>query len=163
MVERQQFARRCDAPCRAALPETSRALPPVARHTRLSRERSLLGVTRVRPVLARSLSLSVLLIRARQRVRRWLGELLWRGGEDSAAAAMEIFRIKGVLAVAASAQPFIVQAVHEQFDITESRTAPRSERCGDGGFAGGGDCFGSPTALPCFDRHGCFDYGHVEF
>ena len=38
---------------------------------------------------------------------------------------MEIFRMKGVLAVAAHARPFIVQAVHEQFDITESRTAPR--------------------------------------
>ena len=33
--------------------------------------------------------------------------------------------MKGVLAVAAHARPFIVQAVHEQFDITESRTAPR--------------------------------------
>lgn len=70
------------------------------------------------------------------RVRRWLGRLLWREEEEEEAEGegeqqqghgrrlgrqTEIYRMKGVLAVAGSGAVHILQAVHETFEVEPSR------------------------------------------
>lgn len=72
------------------------------------------------------------------RVRRWLGRLLWREEEEEEEEGegergqqghgrqlgrqTEIYRMKGVLAVAGSGAVHILQAVHETFEVEPSRT-----------------------------------------
>lgn len=61
-------------------------------------------------------------------VRQWLGGLLWQEEEEDGGhggrqrAATEIYRMKGVLAVAGSEAVHILQAVHETFEVEPSRS-----------------------------------------
>ncbi|GMF11555.1 unnamed protein product [Phytophthora lilii] len=63
------------------------------------------------------------------KLERWLGELLWEQDEEvdaeikpgsDAATRQKLFRIKGVVAVAGEANKFILQAVHELFEVYAS-------------------------------------------
>lgn len=63
------------------------------------------------------------------KLERWLGELLWEQDEDvnaeikpgsEAATCQKLFRIKGVIAVAGEPNKFILQAVHELFEVYAS-------------------------------------------
>jgi G3E family GTPase len=58
------------------------------------------------------------------RLRHWLDELLWErggggGGGGGGARREDIFRIKGLLSVEGSASKWVLQAVHELYDVTE--------------------------------------------
>uniref|UniRef100_M4BPL7 CobW C-terminal domain-containing protein n=1 Tax=Hyaloperonospora arabidopsidis (strain Emoy2) TaxID=559515 RepID=M4BPL7_HYAAE len=60
------------------------------------------------------------------KLERWLGELLWQQDTSSgavgsdAARRQQLFRVKGVLAVADEPHKFILQAVHELFEVYAS-------------------------------------------
>ncbi|KAG7390444.1 COBW domain-containing protein 1 [Phytophthora pseudosyringae] len=63
------------------------------------------------------------------KLERWLGELLWGQDEEvgaeikpgsEAATRQKLFRIKGVVAVAGEPNKFILQAVHELFEVYAS-------------------------------------------
>ncbi|OWZ12914.1 Cobalamin synthesis protein [Phytophthora megakarya] len=62
------------------------------------------------------------------KLERWLGELLWEQEEvdtetesgSDAAKRQKLFRIKGVVAVAGESNKFILQAVHELFEVYAS-------------------------------------------
>ncbi|POM66399.1 Cobalamin synthesis protein [Phytophthora palmivora] len=63
------------------------------------------------------------------KLERWLGELLWEQDEEvdaelkqgsDAAKHQKLFRIKGVVAVAGEPNKFILQAVHELFEVYAS-------------------------------------------
>ncbi|CAI5741097.1 unnamed protein product [Hyaloperonospora brassicae] len=60
------------------------------------------------------------------KLERWLGELLWQQDSEREAAGVDaagrqqLFRIKGVLAVAGEPHKFILQAVHELFEVYAS-------------------------------------------
>ena len=57
-------------------------------------------------------------------VERWLAELLWDQGEPEpafgASAPTEFFRVKGVLSVFEDDRQWVVQGVHETFEVVES-------------------------------------------
>ncbi|CAH0515708.1 unnamed protein product [Peronospora belbahrii] len=69
------------------------------------------------------------------KLERWLGELLWDeevGGKTEpgcdVATRQKIFRVKGVLAIAGEPYKFILQAVHELFEVYPSEERwPQSE------------------------------------
>ncbi len=50
------------------------------------------------------------------RFKQWLEDLLWEGGQTKC----EIYRIKGIVQVASTENPYIVQAVRELYDVTEA-------------------------------------------
>ncbi|KAG2768734.1 hypothetical protein JG687_00006856 [Phytophthora cactorum] len=63
------------------------------------------------------------------KLERWLGELLWDQDEDAAAeikpgseaaTRQKLFRVKGVVAIAGEPSKFILQAVHELFEVYAS-------------------------------------------
>ncbi|CAI5727004.1 unnamed protein product [Peronospora destructor] len=63
------------------------------------------------------------------KLERWLGKLLWEQDEDvgaemelgsDTAKHQKIFRVKGVIAVAGEPHKFILQAVHELFEVYPS-------------------------------------------
>lgn len=58
-------------------------------------------------------------------MRRWLAELLWSeqedDGEEKTGGAMEIYRMKGLLAIKGCDEPYIIQVVYDTFDITSSQ------------------------------------------
>lgn len=56
------------------------------------------------------------------KLERFLGELLWEraSAEENAKQRQLLFRIKGVLSVANERKKFILQAVHELFEVYES-------------------------------------------
>ncbi|EEY62049.1 cobalamin synthesis protein, putative [Phytophthora infestans T30-4] len=65
----------------------------------------------------------------RDKLERWLGELLWEQGKavgaeiqpgSEAATRQELFRVKGVVAVAGEPKKFVLQAVHELFEVYAS-------------------------------------------
>lgn len=60
-----------------------------------------------------------------KQVRRWLAGLLWReleeGGGKEAERSMEIYRMKGLLAMDGCDQPYILQVVYDTFDITTTQ------------------------------------------
>ncbi len=66
------------------------------------------------------------------RLRRWLGELLWQeeeeeeeeqeGEKQHRKRATEIYRMKGTVAAAGSDAVHILQAVHETFEVEPSRS-----------------------------------------
>lgn len=57
-----------------------------------------------------------------EKLERLLGELLWEraGGEEQEPGQQVLFRIKGVVAMAGERKKFILQAVHELFEVYES-------------------------------------------
>ncbi|KUF92795.1 hypothetical protein AM588_10007630 [Phytophthora nicotianae] len=64
-----------------------------------------------------------------EKLERWLGELLWEQDEDvdaeikpgsEAATRQKLFRVKGVVAIAGETNKFILQAVHELFEVYAS-------------------------------------------
>lgn len=60
---------------------------------------------------------------SQEKLERFLGELLWERAsaeDDSSAQRQLLFRIKGVLSVAGEPKKFILQAVHELFEVYES-------------------------------------------
>uniref|UniRef100_A0AAV1U7Q5 CobW C-terminal domain-containing protein n=1 Tax=Peronospora matthiolae TaxID=2874970 RepID=A0AAV1U7Q5_9STRA len=71
------------------------------------------------------------------KLERWLGELLWQQDTSSEAVGsamarrQQLFRVKGVLAVAGEPYKFILQAVHELFEVYASE-----ERWGEGALDG---------------------------
>ncbi|KAE8904427.1 hypothetical protein PF005_g2768 [Phytophthora fragariae] len=58
------------------------------------------------------------------KLERWLGELLWEQEEDeikdAATKRQKLFRVKGVVAVSGEPNKFILQAVHELFEVYAS-------------------------------------------
>mmetsp|Transcript_12159 Transcript_12159/g.15759 ORF Transcript_12159/g.15759 Transcript_12159/m.15759 type:complete len:380 (+) Transcript_12159:39-1178(+) len=52
------------------------------------------------------------------KVKRWIGELLW---EPDAESGLDIFRVKGILNIHNEKHIFVVQAVHETFEIEASK------------------------------------------
>ncbi|KAF1320971.1 Cobalamin synthesis protein, partial [Globisporangium splendens] len=57
------------------------------------------------------------------KLERWLGELLWGqtdGDSSTSAKDQRLFRMKGVLAIADEPNKFILQAVHELFEVYAS-------------------------------------------
>ncbi|KAL0583481.1 hypothetical protein ABG067_006599 [Albugo candida] len=57
-----------------------------------------------------------------QKLERWLGELLWADQKEGLCDAnFEIFRIKGVVAIEKSPYKYILQGVHDLFEITSSK------------------------------------------
>ncbi|KAF4324136.1 hypothetical protein BBO99_00001807 [Phytophthora kernoviae] len=63
------------------------------------------------------------------KLERWLGELLWEQDEeinsgvqpeDSTYKRQKLFRVKGVIAIAGESNKFILQAVHELFEVYTS-------------------------------------------
>ncbi|TYZ59793.1 hypothetical protein PybrP1_005165 [[Pythium] brassicae (nom. inval.)] len=64
-----------------------------------------------------------------EKLERWLGELLWDQHQDgdadgkaaSASHVQKLFRMKGVLAIADEPNKFILQAVHELFEVYASK------------------------------------------
>ena len=58
-----------------------------------------------------------------QKLRHWLDELLWEGEPTikikSENTAADIFRVKGLLHVAGSPFKWVLQAVHELYDVTQ--------------------------------------------
>ncbi|KAG1688738.1 hypothetical protein DVH05_003174 [Phytophthora capsici] len=63
------------------------------------------------------------------KLERWLGELLWEQDEEEvaeikpgseAATRQKLFRVKGVIAIAGEPNKFILQAVHELFEVYAS-------------------------------------------
>ncbi|KAL3659734.1 hypothetical protein V7S43_015407 [Phytophthora oleae] len=63
------------------------------------------------------------------KLERWLGELLWEQDEEEgveikpgseAATRQKLFRVKGVVAIAGEPNKFILQAVHELFEVYAS-------------------------------------------
>lgn len=84
-----------------------------------------------------------------EKLERWLGELLWDQHQDgdadgkaradgshaqsaSSSAAQKLFRMKGVLAIADEPNKFILQAVHELFEVyaSEEPWVPLDEAVG---------------------------------
>jgi G3E family GTPase len=59
---------------------------------------------------------------SQEKLERFLGELLWEraSAEGGSAQRQLLFRIKGVLSVANESKKFILQAVHELFEVYES-------------------------------------------
>lgn len=58
------------------------------------------------------------------KLERWLGELLWdQDDDDNDARQQKLFRMKGVLAIANEPNKFILQAVHELFEVYASDEA----------------------------------------
>ncbi|CAL8470217.1 g9759 [Coccomyxa elongata] len=51
-----------------------------------------------------------------ERFKQWLEDLLWEGGQTKC----EIYRIKGIVQVVSTENPYIVQAVRELYDVTEA-------------------------------------------
>ncbi|KAL4172888.1 hypothetical protein KRP22_008048 [Phytophthora ramorum] len=54
------------------------------------------------------------------KLERWLGELLWEQDDDVGSERQKLFRVKGVIAVAGEPNKFILQAVHELFEVYAS-------------------------------------------
>jgi G3E family GTPase len=52
-----------------------------------------------------------------QEFRKWLDEFLWEKIDES----QEVYRVKGLLCVHGSESKFILQAVHELYDIFEGK------------------------------------------
>lgn len=53
-------------------------------------------------------------------LRHWLDELLWERGDGAGGMRREdVFRVKGLLWVAGSERKWVLQAVHELYDVTE--------------------------------------------
>lgn len=80
-----------------------------------------------------------------RRLRHWLDELLWEGqtavegtGNDASAGAAsallpEVFRMKGLLHVRASDRKWVLQGVHELYDVVEGPEWPEEQVHSDRG------------------------------
>lgn len=55
-----------------------------------------------------------------EKLERWLGELLWDQEEKRLPTDQKLFRMKGVLAISGEPNKFILQAVHELFEVYAS-------------------------------------------
>lgn len=75
-------------------------------------------------------------------VKRWLAELLWQDNEEDEAVRhdshkgkhrSEIYRMKGTLAVSGSEVLYILQAVHETFELEPSQSLKKQEEETGGG------------------------------
>ncbi|GMF32906.1 unnamed protein product [Phytophthora fragariaefolia] len=69
------------------------------------------------------------------KLERWLGELLWGQDEDEDAGSdgpkrQKLFRVKGVVAVAGEPNKFILQAVHELFEVYASEERWKEDELG---------------------------------
>ncbi len=66
-------------------------------------------------------------------LERFLGSLLWDRSD-----AERIYRCKGVVSIKGEARKFVLQAVHELFEVTESREdwSTGEERCSKVAFIG---------------------------